>query len=240
MEATPELSSHTTQLSSPFSTASSSASGPAPAQCANCGAWLSTVDDVSGHIGVCLNSCLTNENIELLVMHEEPDITFLVGPRGNQKRFQIASAVVKMYSPVWKTMLDKNKGWAESTMSEISFPEDDPTSFHIILAIFHAKFALLPKTVDLDDLLNLADRVDKYALVVNAIKPHLSTWIAQLRTAKDDAAYWPLIAWTFGLRDVFQEKAQELVLTVSSTDGNNWTSASGLALSHLPNRVIGK
>jgi len=66
------------------------------------------------------------------------DLKLLVGPvKGFNQQFLVSRRMMELTSPVWATMLDKEKGWAESTTQQIYFKDDDPFIFGEVLRIAH-------------------------------------------------------------------------------------------------------
>ena len=90
-------------------------------------------------------------------------------PIVTQQTFLVSSAVMRIASPVWRTMFDPQGHFMESQRSlihgEIDFPEDDPDALLCVLRIAHLQFRKLPKTLDYAQLLNLAIICDKYDTV---------------------------------------------------------------------------
>jgi hypothetical protein len=84
---------------------------------------------------------------------------------------------------------------------EVPLPDDDPIAFGILMKILHAQNHLVPKTVDLPLLANLAILVDKYRLH-NATGVWAETWVAKLRESnpqrlEENLVLWICIAWVF-------------------------------------------
>ena len=95
---------------------------------------------------------------------EESDL-----PLGDQKTFVVSSAVMRIASPVWRTMFDPQGHFMESQRSsthrEMDFPEDDPNALLCVLRIAHLQFRKIPETLNYAELLNLAIICDKYDTV---------------------------------------------------------------------------
>ena len=90
-------------------------------------------------------------------------------PLVDQETLVVSSAVMRMASPVWRTMFDPQGHFMESqrsfTHGEMDFPEDDPDALLCVLRIAHLQFRRLPKTLNYAQLLNLAIICDKYDTV---------------------------------------------------------------------------
>ena len=98
-----------------------------------------------------------------------------------QKTFVVSSAVMRIASPVWKTMFDPQGPFMDSqrsfTHGEMDLPEDDADALLCVLRIAHLQFRKLPETLDFVDLLNVAIICDKYE-TVSIVRPVSSpfTW----------------------------------------------------------------
>ena len=86
-----------------------------------------------------------------------------------QQTLLVSSAVMRIASPVWRTMFDPQGHFMESqrssTPGEIDFPEDDPDALLCVLRIAHLQFRKIPETLDYAELLDLAIICDKYDTV---------------------------------------------------------------------------
>ena len=87
----------------------------------------------------------------------------------DQETLVVSSAVMRIASPVWRTMFDPQGHFMESqrsfTHGEMDFPEDDPDALLCVLRIAHLQFRKVPETLDYAELLNLAIICDKYDTV---------------------------------------------------------------------------
>ena len=87
----------------------------------------------------------------------------------SQKTFVVSSAVMRIASPVWRTMFDPQGPFMDTqrsfTHGEMDLPEDDADALLCILRIAHLQFRKLPETLDYAELLNLAIICDKYDTV---------------------------------------------------------------------------
>ena len=90
-------------------------------------------------------------------------------PLVDQETLVVSSAVMRIASPVWRTMFDPQGRFMESqrssTHGEVDFPEDDPDALLCILRIAHLQFRKIPETLNFAELLNLAIICDKYDTV---------------------------------------------------------------------------
>ena len=92
----------------------------------------------------------------------------------HQRILIVSSAVMRIASPVWRTMFDPQGHFMESQRSssprEIHFPDDDADALLIVLYIAHLQFGKLPEALDYQELLNLAIICDKYD-TVSTVRP---------------------------------------------------------------------
>lgn len=90
-------------------------------------------------------------------------------PLVDQETLIVSSVVMRIASPVWRTMFDPHGHFIESqcssTHGEMDLPEDDPDALLCVLRIAHLQFRKVPKTLKYADLLNLAIICDKYDTV---------------------------------------------------------------------------
>ena len=90
-------------------------------------------------------------------------------PLVDQETLVVSSAVMRIASPVWRTMFDPQGRFMESqrssTHGEMHFPEDDPDALLCVLRIAHLQFRKVPETLGYVELLNLAIICDKYDTV---------------------------------------------------------------------------
>lgn len=70
-----------------------------------------------------------------IVLHDESDITLLIGDGKKHQSVKALKMVMCLTSPVWKAMLSGQ--WAESGASKIAFPDDDIDAMVIVLRIAH-------------------------------------------------------------------------------------------------------
>jgi hypothetical protein len=100
------------------------------------------------------------------------DLRLVVGPKDKQITFLVFSSSVRLASPVLNSMFDPGSRFMEghSLDREFTFPEDDVSSFLILLRIVHIQFSKLPLVLSTEDLFNLAVFCDKYD-AVSTVRP---------------------------------------------------------------------
>ena len=171
------------------------------------------------------------------VLHDGGDALLLIGPEENCQPVLVSKTVLALASPVWKAMFDRRQ-WAESTATEIPFPDDDAEAMLIVLRIAHLRFAELPlkSGLSLEDLLHLAVICDKYD-VVQLVRPFLNLhqWheglVPNVKARVNCHPSWLFIAWTFGWSDIFDSLAEYLTLTTSLNSDNLAICGAGEELS---------
>ncbi len=119
-------------------------------------------------------------------------------------------------------MFSRHKSWAESSASEIPFPDDNIDAMLLVLRIAHLRFRDIPGKNGLSyaHLLALAVVCDKYDLV-KLVRPFLDLyeWAEPHRPRSvDDEKWepsWLFVAWTFGFGESFEPLARHLVKNIS-------------------------
>jgi hypothetical protein len=168
------------------------------------------------------------------------DRTLIVGTGENQKLFRVSSKAMSLASPVWKAMF--TGPYRESTAEEISFPEAEPNALLIALRIAHLQFKDLPSSLDFQGLLDLAFICDVYDMVP-IIRPFSTDWISALEPLAEQVGHeeWLSIAWTFGLREIFERTARMLVLCASTNAAGQCLNAENQVLDDFtPPGIIGE
>jgi len=116
-------------------------------------------------------------------------------------------------------MLNREKGWAESTLTEIEFKDDDPDPFPLVLQVAHLDLKSSGTRVDNDlDLFCLALLCDKYD-TVTLVRPFIPGWVKAAKEQKQqshpfDSYSWLLISFIFGLHAVFAEHICHVLFTM--------------------------
>jgi len=181
------------------------------------------------------------------------DLELVVGPVGGfNLKFCVSRRVMELASPVWATMLDKEKGWAESTTEQIRFKDDDPFIFREVLRIAHHDNTKVESRItNQQSLFQLAIFCDKYELG-SFMRPFVVSWKRLLTSHSDGRTriltvlswnQWVFIAWTFSLHTEFQKWIYPLLLTMRRDRTGRLVDKDGRALKDdecLPDIVIGK
>ncbi|KAI8307384.1 hypothetical protein K4K61_003578 [Colletotrichum sp. SAR11_59] len=154
-----------------------------------------------------------------IILEELGDLQLRVGSdhADHPTIFLVCSKTLARSSPVLKKML--YGGFAESLSAQekkedwvVDLPDDEPSSFKLLLHIMHSNFSQVPHEISLESLFQLVVVLDKYDSIA-LIRPWASSW---LRDIKDSTEY-PMalhIAWELGLENAFHHFMTVLVQKV--------------------------
>lgn len=188
----------------------------------------------------------TVPNLEIVTIDEQYDLTIIAGspehPNG-QNAFRINKGSPRNVNPVWAKML--NGSWAESSKSEIDFPDDSCDAFHIVLRIAHFQLSL-------DELLDLAMFSDNYNLetaVRMAMEfkrwtdPYRKRWHTWLEDT--NLPEFTVITSAFKLKSDFDYQVNRLAICVENDAHDNmyYQDRAGeeiMLSSDLPTPITGK
>lgn len=191
--------------------------------------------------------------LETVVLDDFSDLTLVVGTEdkdgdtqtgstgsvGSVQRVKVSSSVLRLASPVWKSMFNPSGYFLESTAKEVSFPDDDPAALLIVLRIAHLRFKEVPDKLSFKNLVSVTVICDKYD-TVSVVRPFLSKWTSLEMKISPGKEEWIFIAWTFGYKDAFTSGVQELVREVT-IDNKGRCMFGGKAVNGcLPPDIIGK
>ncbi|KAF2829988.1 hypothetical protein CC86DRAFT_178345 [Ophiobolus disseminans] len=194
----------------------------------------------------------TDPKLDIVTIDKMHDLTLLVGSPGTlhvQKAFRVNKGSLRNASSVWAAMLNGN--WAESGMSEISFPEDSSYAFEIVLRIVHLQFKEVPGSLTPRQLLLIAGLADKYDLspLLHATVEY-KKWLAPYRgsgpgwPANIDLQDFTLITETFGLEEDFQYLVNRLAMQVQLEKDQLFYMSSlnkkVLIRADFPARILGR
>jgi hypothetical protein len=133
-------------------------------------------------------------------------------PSKKEIRFLVSSKHMILVSPAFRAMLQHSnfkEGVALSEgAAEVPLPDDEPTSWKIILDIIHHNTRSVPQQVDLQTMTNIAVLVDKYQLG-DLLWLHAGIWINHLKKSLPkplaaDLVPWLCISWVFKLETEFK------------------------------------
>ncbi|KAF8426733.1 hypothetical protein EV426DRAFT_592600 [Tirmania nivea] len=162
----------------------------------------------------------------------------LVIPSEAQKRFQVNSHSLCLASSVFRVMLGANARFSEgnalrnrdasSPPIEITLGDDNPNALALLLRIVHHQYDWVPRTLDDNQLYQVAIVCDKYDMR-GVLGLWLDQWIPEDTKSggKITGDQWLFIAYAFGKQALFTELSKDLILT-STVD------AGGSLLAPLP------
>ena len=191
--------------------------------------------------------------LETVVLDDLSDLTLVLGTEDEDgdtetdstgsvdsvQRVKVSSSVLRLASPVWKSMFNPSGHFLESTAKEVSFPDDDPAALLVVLRIAHLRFKEVPDKLSFKKLVSVAVICDKYD-TVSVVRPFLSKWTGSDMKISPGKEEWIFIAWTFGYKDAFTSGVQELVRK-ATIDDKGRCMFNGKAVNEcLPPDIIGK
>lgn len=168
------------------------------------------------------------------------DVRFLV----DDTYLVVSSKTMSLISDPWKAMLGPDGAFSEAQPEKdkvIPLPEDNLEALTILLHIAHLKFNKVPRHIEFEELVNLAVLTDKYQ-ATQIVSPWLKDWLEPLNktVGKDGYEDWLWIAWEYGLDEIFQLVANQLVLESSVDDSGSIVTADGrISTETMPPGIIG-
>ncbi|KAH7117075.1 hypothetical protein B0J11DRAFT_442714 [Dendryphion nanum] len=179
------------------------------------------------------------------------DLTLVVSKNfanTGSKVFRVSRSTLCSVSAVWRSILTDS--FVEVSQSIVSFPDDDPGLFLIILQIAHWNHRELPEYLNLSQLLSLAGLVDKYALghIVRLIikeKQWLKQYIQEVDNTNSPGELQRMILITEAFE--FQSDYERITDRASMKLRSSTNYGMGLAVmnicgtdTRLPNRILSK
>ena len=167
-----------------------------------------------------------------------------LSPNDVQRTFTVSSAVMRLASPVWKTMLDPRGHFKESSSNgEVHFVEDNPAALLLILRIAHLQFRKVPESLDFHELVDLAIVCDKYD-TAGLVRPWVKKWEGSLKersilVAASGCEDYLFCAWTFGDLSTYEKIANRLVTDSTYIEGHLFADGNWVGR-NLPPGAIGE
>lgn len=157
----------------------------------------------------------TTLSSQTIVLEDVGDCVRLVIGKEKQA-VKVSRAVLMVLSPVLRAMVSGPYREGSSDNREIKLPEDDPKALLLVLRIGHFKTKALPKDISFQELYQLAIVCDKYD-TVSVVRPYFDKWAEVYTALVEEPGYeeWMLIAWTFGMKDVYLKITNCLLLNLS-------------------------
>ncbi|TQV93295.1 hypothetical protein V2A60_010275 [Cordyceps javanica] len=135
--------------------------------------------------------------------------------------FLVCSRTLARASPVFDRMLygpymeATRRNGKDSADWSIALPEDKPAPMQLFLNIVHAKFALVPLILSVDNLYDLAVLTNYYDATL-LLLPWIEAWMASVAEISHDAnviqtkLLW--ICWEFGRKEDFSKIAYRMLM----------------------------
>lgn len=123
--------------------------------------------------------------------------------------------------------------------------DDNPEALAVILLALHCQNKLVPPTISFQNLLDLAIICDKYDCAAG-VSLWTDIWTKEWEKMALDAGYeqWLFIAWTFGVKDVFQNLSKKLIMEghYGTEDPTLFVTKEGFCLDEMlvPEPVMGE
>ncbi|KAE9969229.1 hypothetical protein BLS_005448 [Venturia inaequalis] len=167
-------------------------------------------------------------------VYRNGDLMLVVGEDfGPAHRFRVSRDAMCMASSVWRAMLSRDGQFSEATQKEVTFPDDNPEAFYLILQVAHLQFTEALKQMNIEDLVEVAILCDKYDTVA-IVRPFIPGWVQPFlceHTAVDcdDCGMGGMligfpagneefltVAWSFGYSNAFRMLSEQLLTTVGT------------------------
>lgn len=168
-----------------------------------------------------------------------------LSPTDVQKTLVVSSAVMRLASPVWNTMLDPQGHFLEFfSNGEVHFTEDNPAALLLILRIAHLQFRKVPEFLDLHKLVSLAVVCDKYD-TVGLVRPWVKPWEESLKkrsidVKKPGCEEYLFVAWTFGDLSTYEKIAERLIYDSTCDNKGHFFADGNLLGKNMPPGALGK
>lgn len=162
-----------------------------------------------------------------------------IAPNDVQKTFIVSSAVMRLASPVWNTMLDPQGHFMESCSNgEVHFAEDNAAALLLILRIAHLQFREVPEALDLHEMVSLAVVCDKYD-TAGLVRPWIKQWEESLKKRSilveaPGREEYLFFAWTFGDFSSYEKIAKRLIYNSTCDNEDQFFADGNLLGKNLP------
>lgn len=174
------------------------------------------------------------KSIERFGKTKGPQVVLLVGHDGLPSgfcQFLVSESCIQNLGRRWQELLSaqpvpKSKRLFSKSPKIINLRDENANAIRIILHIAHLQFTKLPKRLDFEDLVHLADiaaRYDARALLVS----HIDLWLAPYREKLLHPGYeeWLFIAHQFGYETEYLELAKHLAIHCRVDPSGTWLLA---------------
>lgn len=195
----------------------------------------------SGDLKILLFSSADSSNNSRRAGSETHDLP----PNDVPKTFIVSSAVMRLASPVWNTMLEPQGHFMKSfSNGEVHFAEDDATALLLVLRIAHLQFHQIPQVLDIHEMVSLAVVCDTYD-TARLVRPWIKQWEESLKKRAifvegPGHEEYLFLAWTFGDLVSYEKIARRLIFNSTSNNEGQLYADGKLLGKNLPPGAIGE
>ena len=195
----------------------------------------------SGDLRIILSGSTDSSSMRRKLGRETNDAS----PNDVQKTFVVSSAVMRLASPVWRTMLDPQGHFMESSSDgTVHFAEDNAAALLLILRIAHLQFRKVPDVLEFHELISLAVVCDKYD-TAGLVRPWIKTWEESLKNwsvivEQPGGEEYLFFAWTFGYLSTYEKIANRLIYNSTYDHKGQFFAHGNLLGKDLPPGAIGE
>lgn len=178
-------------------------------------------------------SFLLDEQTERISNINTDQIVVIAGTEeslNSLRKFIVSRPHMIALSPRWKEVVSRQSKlqakiirrpfWGRKATTHVVLPSDDAAAVRLVLCIAHLQYDKLPKKLDFQELVRLAEVAERYEL--NPILlPHVKPWLQHYISRLLEPGYeqWLYIAWQFGFEEEFLKLACHLALRCAVNDG---------------------
>ena len=166
-------------------------------------------------------------------------------PNDVQKTLVVSSDVMRLASPVWRTMLDPQGHFMESSSNgTVQFTEDNAAALLLILRIAHLQFRKVPDVLEFQELVELAVVCDKYD-TAGLVRPWIKQWEESLRersirVEESGREEYLFFAWNFGDLPTYEKIADRLICNATCDDRGHFYVDGYLLGRNMPPGAVGE
>jgi hypothetical protein len=144
-------------------------------------------------------------------------------PPSISPRLQVLLSRISDVSPRWDNAIAHNilPGYFSLSLPEIYFRDEKPQAMYLALCIMHDNTRMLPQTLGLERIIELAHFTEKYGLH-RIIMKYMDPWLALHVPYITEAGYesWLFVAYTLGLHKSYLTLADHLAMHCEIDDNN--------------------
>lgn len=171
--------------------------------------------------------------------------THSTSPNDAQKTFVVSSAVMRLASPVWRTMFDPQGHFMESSSNgTVHFAEDNPAALLLVLRIAHLQFRKVPDVLGFQEMVELAVVCDKYD-TAGLVRPWIKQWEESLQersvlVEEPGREEYLIFAWTFGDLPTYEKIADRLICNATCDDRDRFYVDGNPLGRNMPPGAVGE